>query len=123
MLSRIFCIALQSLFTLQINDNGIISIDFPYVSRTPHPLPINGNGDRIIAPYWADVDTRGVGDIFYRQTTDPSLLARATSEIKAAFGNLQNVTIRNLLIATWSFVGYYSQKTDKVMSYSYFLQV
>jgi len=70
--------------------------------------------DKIIAPYWADVDTRGTGQVFYRQTTDSSLLARATSEIKAAFPRSQNVTITDLLIVTWDNVGYYYQKNDKV---------
>ena len=69
---------------------------------------------RIIAPYWADVDTRGTGDIYYRQTTDPSLLARAISEIRAAFPILQNVTITNMFIATWDSVGYYYRNTNKV---------
>ena len=52
--------------------------------------------------------------MFYRQTTDSSLLARATSEIKAAFPRSQNVTITDLLIVTWENVGYYNQKSDKV---------
>ena len=64
-----------------------------------------------MAPYWANVDTRGTGQIFYRQSTDPSLLARATSEIQLVS---KNVTITNLFIATWDAVGYYSRKTDKV---------
>ena len=64
-----------------------------------------------MAPYWANVDTRGTGKIFYRQSTDPSLLARATSEIRLVS---KNVTITNLFIATWDAVGYYSRKTDKV---------
>ena len=71
----------------------------------------------IIAPYWADVDTRGTGDIYYRQTADPHLLARATSEIRAAFPLSQHVVITNLLIATWDRVGYYSRSTDKVLLY------
>ena len=55
--------------------------------------------------------------MFYRQTTDPSLLARTTSEIRAAFPTSSNVTIINLLIATWSRVGYYLRNTDKVHKY------
>ena len=69
----------------------------------------------LIAPYWADVDTKEIGDIYYRQTTDPSLLARATSEIRAAFPTSGNVTIKSLLIATWDNVGYWFQKLDKVL--------
>ena len=99
---------------LQINDNGIISIDNRYNSHTPQLLPVRDNAQRIIAPYWADVDTRGSGNIYYRQTTDPDLLARATTEIRANFPNAQKITIRNLLIATWDEVGYYYYGHDKV---------
>ena len=102
--------------SLQVNDNGIISIGSRYNARTPLSLPRSGSSLRIIAPYWADVDTRGTGNIYYRQTTDPSLLARATSEIRAAFPNSQSVTIRNLLVATWDGVGYYSRRSDKVLN-------
>ena len=99
---------------IQINDNGVISFGSRYNVRTPLSLPLSGNS-KIIAPYWADVDTRGSGQVFYRQTTDPILLARATSEIRAAFSNSQNVTITDLLVATWDNVGYYHQKSDKVI--------
>jgi len=68
----------------------------------------------IIAPYWADIDTRRVGRVFYRQTKDPSLLARATSEISTAFTTSRNKTITNLLIVTWSSVGHYYSRYDKV---------
>ena len=76
-------------------------------------MPLTG-GQSIIAPYWADVDLRGTGQVFYRQTTDPSLLARATNEIRAAIPRAQSMTITGLLIATWSEVGYFFQNTDKV---------
>ncbi|XP_065894659.1 sushi, nidogen and EGF-like domain-containing protein 1 [Dysidea avara] len=71
----------------------------------------------MVAPYWADVDTRGTGNVFYRQTTDPSLLARATSEIRAAFPRSINVTITNLVIATWDAVGYFSLNIDKTNTF------
>ena len=97
----------------QINDNGVISFGNRYNVRTPLSLPLNDT-TKIIAPYWADVDTRGIGQVFYRQTTDPSLLARATSEIRAAFSSAANITITDLLIATWDNVGYYNYTSDKV---------
>ena len=100
----------------QVNDNGVISFNSPYNVRTPLSLPLSGS-DQIIAPYWADVDTRGTGQIFYRQSTDPSLLARASREIQSAFPSSQNITITNLLIATWDEVGYYSENDDKVAKY------
>ena len=91
----------------------MISFNSPYNVRTPLSLPLSGS-DQIIAPYWADVDTRGTGQIFYRQSTDPSLLARASREIQSAFPSSQNVAITNLLIATWDKVGYYYKHYEKV---------
>ena len=83
-----------------------------YNGYTPWLLPTRGY--RFITPYWADVDTRGTGEIYYRQTTSSGLLARATNEIRTAFPVSQNVNITNLFIATWDAVGYNSRHTDKV---------
>ena len=73
----------------------------------------------MIAPFWANVDIRGTGNVFYRQTTDPTLLARATNQIKSAFSTSSSAAIKNLLIATWDSVGYYYNHTDKVLMYTY----
>ena len=97
-----------------MNDNGVISFNSRYNVRTPLSLPLSGT-QQIIVPYWADVDTRGTGQILYRQSTDPSLLARASREIQNAFPSSQNISITSLLIATWDEVGYYFQKSDKVL--------
>ena len=79
----------------------------------PRPLPLNGV--RFITPFWADVDLTGIGQVYYRQTTDSALLARANNEIQTAFPMSQNVNITNLLVVTWDAVGYYSRNTDKVI--------
>ena len=100
---------------LQVYTNGIVSLGIPYFPSYIRPFPFKIY--RIIAPFWDDVDTRGTGKIFYRQTTDPNLLARASHQIQA--GNLslsQNVT--NLVIVTWDAVGYYPNRTDKVNWYT-----
>ena len=96
-----------------MNTNGIISLDSPFTSSSVRSFPLNGT-DKIIAPYWTNVDTRGTGQILYRQTTDPSLLARASREIQAAYPLSQNITITNLFIVTWDAVGYYYYGIDKV---------
>ena len=80
----------------------------------PRFLPINGL--QFIAPYWADFDLRGTGNVYYRQTRDSALLDRATNEIRTAFPTSENVIAINLLIVTWDAVGYYSRSTDKVGS-------
>jgi len=56
---------------------------------------------KYVAPYWADADNFGNGEVFYRQTTDPTLLQRATAEIRAAFPIQNDVTMKSLLIVTW----------------------
>ena len=81
--------------------------------HTPRALPLSGN-QRFFAPYWADADLSGIGEIYYRQTDNSTLLTRATNEIKAAFSTSQNVNVTSLFIATWDSVGYYSGRTDKV---------
>ena len=98
---------------MQVNVNGVVSFGKSFTSGRSRSLPLTGT-DKIIAPYWADVDTRGTGVIYYRQTTDPSHLSRATSEIKAAYPVSQSSTITSLFIATWNSVGYFSRRTDKV---------
>ena len=75
-------------------------------------MPINGRS--FIAPYWGDVDLNGIGEVYYRQTASPVLLARVNNEIQTAFSNQQNVNITNLFIATWDTVGYYYRRTDRV---------
>ena len=49
---------------------------------TSEPFPLNATDDRmIIAPYWADTDIRLTGEVWYRETSESSLLARARREI------------------------------------------
>ena len=102
-----------SIVHIQISDNGIISFNHIYGARTPYSLPLSSS-HRIIAPYWADVDARGTGRIYYRQSSDPNLLARVANDIRKGFPTSENVTVTNLLIATWDAVGYYNYNSDKV---------
>ena len=96
-----------------MNTNGVVSLDRPSTSASAGSFPLSGTV-KVIAPYWSDVDTRGTGQIFYRQSTDPSLLARASHEIGAAYSLSRNVAITHLFIVTWDAVGYFAYGTDKV---------
>ena len=106
----------MTLLVFQLGDNGIISINDSYNDWTPKLLPFSSKG--FVAPYWADVDLRGAGQIYYRQTKNPVLLARATYEIQKVFPLpypfSQYLIVTNLFIVTWDAVGYYSEGTDKV---------
>ena len=102
----------NTLLSMQVNNNGLLSFLRGVSLFTPEPFPLSGN-QRVIAPYWADVDTRGTGTVWFRITTNSSLLARARDEI-AAFVNQEDFSPAYLFIATWDHVGYYNRRTDRV---------
>ena len=105
-------------YSTQVYENGVISFghnpfDFFETSYS------NFDHFASIAPFYSNVDIRGTGNVFFRQTKDSFLLTRATNEIQlhVSFLSSTNVSIKNLLIATWDAVGYYSNHTDKVCIY------
>ena len=97
----------------QVNNNGDITFNGPLSSYTSSAFPLSGVP--IIAPYWADVDTRcGGGPVYFRETTDSGIRSKAVSEIPYASTNGFNPT--HVTIVTWPGVGYYSCHLDKVSS-------
>jgi len=69
-----------------VNNNGNISFNGPLWEYTPDSFPV---ADRpMIAPYWGDVDTRGVG------------------EVTVASPNPDTAVV------TWNNVGYFPEQTD-----------
>ena len=92
--------------------NGLLSLNESVVSFTPVPFP---TAEVRIAPFWADVDTTGgLGNVFYRLTTDQTLLNQAAQIINNAFMSSSFVP-QYLAIVTWFEVGYYSEGGDKVL--------
>lgn len=110
--------------TSQISDNGILSFRRAISSLSPTQFP---NDDIMIAPFWANVDTRNssetppdniaredIGKVWFREAFDAELLDKAGQEIREAFVGVSTFTPKSLFIATWSNVGYFSLHTDKV---------
>ncbi|XP_014813473.1 PREDICTED: sushi, nidogen and EGF-like domain-containing protein 1 [Calidris pugnax] len=97
--------------SLYVNNNGVISFDTRISQYTPDPLPL-ADGRSFVAPYWADVDNVLGGDIFYRETTEPALLARVTQDINQYFPTTP-FSATWALVATWDHVAYYGSTTDK----------
>ena len=95
----------------------MIGLNRPYTPYGPRSLPIERS--TFIAPYWADADLRGTGEVYYRQTRNPVLLTRATNEIQRAFSMSQDAIVTSLFIVTWEAVGYFNHGTDKVRWTSY----
>jgi len=101
--------------SLYINTNGVISFEreYPQYSGDLY-FPV---GVKVIAPFLADVDTRLSGNIFYRETADPSLLDMASRDIQKNFVNQFQFRATNALIATWQEVGYHRQQYDRTNTF------
>ncbi|VDI06759.1 Hypothetical predicted protein [Mytilus galloprovincialis] len=91
---------------LFVNTNGDLTFISALASYTPESFPFQQNA-RIIAPYWADVDTRTVGDIWYRETNSILLLGRASSDIRTTFPQQSTFNASWMFITTWDRVGFY----------------
>lgn len=83
-----------------VNNNGNITFTAPLSAYTPYGLA--GSNVPIIAPFFADVDTRGFGSGLTSYGT-------GTYAGNAAFG------------ATWPGVGYYPERTDKLDNFQVIL--
>lgn len=85
---------------LFVNNNGNVTFDAKLSTYTASPIQTAGKV--IIAPYWADVDTRGAG-------STPTKYGTITYEGRAAF------------CVNWINVGYFTQHTDKLNSFQLIL--
>jgi hypothetical protein len=81
---------------LYVNNNGNVTFDGPLSTFTPFGL--NGVATKIIAPFFADVDTRGPGSGL------------------VTYGN-DTVNGHNAFGVEWPNVGYYSGRTDKLNTF------
>lgn len=86
----IFSLYGQPYNTCWINNNGNVSFNGGYSTYTPFGFPITDYP--ILAPFFADVDTRGTGSVWYK--LEP-----------------------NRMIVIWDHVGYYNSQTDKVNTF------
>ncbi|XP_077490332.1 nidogen-like isoform X1 [Amblyomma americanum] len=100
--------------TLYVNDNGIVSFltEVPSFFSAPFPLRYP-----IIAPLYSDVDTREAGRVFYRETQEPSLLARFEQLVASNFAAGSAFRARSLFVATWDAVGHYERRSDKLNTF------
>ena len=77
----------------------------------------------LVAPFWADIDIRGSGEVFYRQTNESSCITNVTTKIRAVFEDAVGFTPFTLFIATWNNVGYYNRNKNRVSIVYYFSYV
>jgi len=75
---------------------------------TYNPSPfLLGTHKRLIAPYWTDIDTSNGGDIWYRESTNKTLLQMVSQEIRRAFPEQYKFQAAWLFIATWDNVAFF----------------
>ncbi|NWU92528.1 SNED1 protein, partial [Upupa epops] len=85
---------------LYVNNNGIISFLKEVSQFTPVAFPISKDR-RVVAAFWADVDNRQAGDVYYRESTEQSILERASRDIVQYFPEFPGFSAQWVFIATW----------------------
>ncbi|XP_042555612.1 sushi, nidogen and EGF-like domain-containing protein 1 [Dipodomys spectabilis] len=96
---------------LYVNNNGVISFLKEVSQFTPVAFPIAK--DRcVVAAFWADVDNRHAGDVYYREATDPAILRRATGDIRRYFPELLDFSATWVFVATWYQVTFFGGSTS-----------
>lgn len=101
-------------YTFKVNNNGLLSFGEAVSTYTPRSFPLDDD-HQLIAPYWADVDTRETGIVWFREVNDSALLNTIGSDIRTTIGDsILSFQPTSALIATWDGVGYYSAHSDLV---------
>ena len=101
-----------STLPFQVSTNGALSFSERLQRYSGEGLSMANTA--LIAPFWADVDTREIGEVFYRQTNESSCIANVTSIIHEVFEDAVEFTPFTVFIATWNNVGYSKRNTDRV---------
>ena len=99
---------------LQVNNNGLISFNSSLPSPTHNPMRLPLADNPFVAPFWADIDTRGIGAVWIRETNSSAVLNRAREDIQTAFKTPISFQPQFAFTATWDRVGYYRNQTDLV---------
>ncbi|NWR80797.1 SNED1 protein, partial [Centropus unirufus] len=88
---------------LYVNNNGIISFLKEVSQFTPVAFPISKDR-RVVAAFWADVDNRRAGDVYYRESTEQPILERASRDIVQYFPEFPESGAQKLPLFFWLFL-------------------
>uniref|UniRef100_A0A3B4AQ58 Sushi, nidogen and EGF-like domain-containing protein 1 n=1 Tax=Periophthalmus magnuspinnatus TaxID=409849 RepID=A0A3B4AQ58_9GOBI len=91
---------------LYVNNNGLVSFLREVSQFTPVAFPISGDR-RVVAPFWADVDNRRAGRVFYRESLESDILNRASNDVRTYFSEFPNFNASWVLISTWYTVTFF----------------
>uniref|UniRef100_A0A674J6I1 Sushi, nidogen and EGF like domains 1 n=1 Tax=Terrapene triunguis TaxID=2587831 RepID=A0A674J6I1_9SAUR len=90
----------------EVNNNGIISFLKEVSQFTPVAFPISKDR-RVVAAFWADVDNRRAGEVYYRESKDQTILERATKDIGQYFPEFLEFSAVWVFVATWHRVTFF----------------
>ncbi len=99
----------------------MISFNIQVSQFTPEAFPLSDSRS-FVAPLWADVHNGIRGDVYYRETTDPETLERATQDVRKYLKNMVSFTATWVFIATWNQVTFYGgSQTTPVSQKDFYL--
>ena len=105
--NKLFCVRV----TLQVGTNGIVSFGKPFYFWWPHYFPgyFWVRQRSVVAPFWADVDIRKDGMVWYRVYTDENdiVLKMASRDVQMFVKDFETFEARWVLVATWDKVPNY----------------
>ena len=80
-----FCLYGDNYTSLYINNNGNVSFGQPYSEYVPTGFPVANFA--MVAPFWADIDTRGCGNVWYKIETNPKRIIIIWQEVGYFYGH------------------------------------
>ena len=82
-----------------------------------HPCGLPIAKDRcVVAAFWADVDNRRAGDVYFREATDAATLRRATADVRRYFPELPGFSATWVFVATWYRVTFFGGSASSPVS-------
>ncbi|XP_071480508.1 uncharacterized protein [Diadema antillarum] len=103
--------------SLFVNNNGLLSFLVRVGQYTPDPFPL-GDSRRLIAPFWADVDTNHGGTLWFREVLrlgqNEAMFEEADNIIRSVFVYMRQFTSSWLYIATWDRVAFYGTSKPSI---------
>ena len=88
-------------FISKVDNDGVLELE-------------GASSSAFVYAFSADVDTSGIGQVFYRKTTDPSMLFSVNERLDETFPELAPNNMTSLFVATWFYVGYFDSHVDRV---------
>ncbi|XP_077312607.1 alpha-tectorin-like [Lithobates pipiens] len=110
-LDEVFKFFGKSYKCLYVCNNGVISFNTAVSQYTPDKFPLT-DGQVFITPFWGDVDNELGGEVYYRETKDPAILQRITSDMAKHLPQL-HYAAKWAYIATWHDVVFYGAAVKK----------